>query len=439
MAGVCRCQCKLCRIPGPEHCRSRPGCGAPRAVAPPRRTFDERAVAGALRALKARSGSHSPSVSELERALPGVVAVDACFLSNPYATDAVMRRLHALPPRRLERLVSHYPSQGAAIASMLAPALGVPADQLVVANGACELIGGLLAGAAGPVLLSLPTFSAYYELACGPVIPHRLDPACDFRLDFERLDALVERHQPESVVIINPNNPDGGPADPAQLVDFIARTQGRVRQVIVDESFAAFTTLDEPATLAPLVTRHPHLVVVNSLSKSHGVAGLRVGYAIAAPLRARRLRAASLWNVNAFAEWFCELLGEPGYQREYELARRRYLRAARTLFAGLAALPGVKAYPSAANFALLELDRPAGEVALELLVGHGVYVRDCADKWGLDGDRYLRVAARSETQNARILAAFTDVLSERATGPAHTREHREPLGHDAQIRAAAAN
>jgi histidinol-phosphate/aromatic aminotransferase/cobyric acid decarboxylase-like protein len=373
-------------------------------------------VADALRALKARSGSHSPSVAELEHALPGVVRVDACFLSNPYATDAVMRRLRALAPRRLERMVGHYPSQSGAIASVLAPALGVAADQLVVANGACELIARLLAGGPGPVLVSLPTFSAYYELATGPVIPHQLDPARDFHQDFDQLDALIERHRPDTVVIINPNNPDGALADHAQLVDFVTRTQGRVRRVIVDESFAAFTILDQPATLAPLVSQHPHLVVVNSLSKSHGVAGLRLGYAIAAPLRARQLRSASLWNLNAFAEWFCELLGDPGYQREYEQARRRYIRDARQLFAGLAALPGVKAYPSAANFALLELNTPAGPVAAELLARHGVYVRDCADKWGLDGNRYLRVAARGKLDNARIINALTDVLSQQ---PAH--------------------
>ena len=237
-----------------------------------------------------------------------------------------MRRLRALAPRRLERMVGHYPSQSGAIASMLAPALGVAADQLVVANGACELIARLLAGGRGPVLLSLPTFSAYYELATGPVIPHQLDPARNFHQDFEQLDALIERHRPDTVVIINPNNPDGALADQAQLVDFVTRTHGRVRRVIVDESFAAFTTLDEPPTLAPLVSQHPHLVVINSLSKSHGIAGLRLGYAIAAPLRARRLQSASLWNLNAFAEWFCELLGDPGYQREYEQARRRYIR-----------------------------------------------------------------------------------------------------------------
>jgi histidinol-phosphate/aromatic aminotransferase/cobyric acid decarboxylase-like protein len=187
---------------------------------------------------------------------------------------------------------------------------------------------------------------------------------------------------------------------------------GRVRQVIVDESFGHFTTEGTPATLAPLVADLPHLVVVNSMSKSHGVAGLRLGYAVAASDRVQGIRGSSLWNMNALAEWFCGLLGDPGYLRDYESARRRYVGDTRRLFAGLSELPGVTAYPSAANFALLELDRPADEVASALLARHGVYVRDCGDKWGLDGGRFLRVAARTASENGHVLAALAEVLSE---------------------------
>ena len=129
------------------------------------------------------------------------------------------------------------------------------------------------------------------------------------------------------------------------------------------------------------------------------------------PLRARQIRGNSLWNLNAFAEWFCDLLADPGYRRAYEGARRHYVRETRRLFGALAELPGVRAFPSAANFVLLELDRPASDVATTLLTRHGVYVRDCGDKWGLDGDRYLRIAARSESENRRIVAALSDVLA----------------------------
>ena len=408
---MCSCQCKMCRVPGSSHCRAHPGCSVPATTSRAFAGRDERVVAGALRALKAGSGSHSPSVAEFERAMPGLVKVDACFLSNPYATNVVMNRLRAIDPPRLERMVSHYPSQSPAIASLLADHIGVPADEVCVGNGACEVIHALLARSSGPLLINLPTFSAYYEFADGPLITHQLDAATNFSVDFDELDSLVERHAPDTVVIINPNNPDGGLIAHASLLDFVQRLSGRVRQVIVDESFGAFTTEDTPATLAPFVAELPHLVVVNSLSKSHGIAGLRLGYAVMAPVRARHVRAASLWNINAFAEWFCGLLDDRDYLRSYEHARRRYVRETRRLFDALDALQGVKAVPSAANFALLELDRPADEIAAALLARHGVYVRDCADKWGLEGDRYLRIAARTAEENRLTVAALADVLA----------------------------
>ena len=93
------------------------------------------------------------------------------------------------------------------------------------------------------------------------------------------------------------------------------------------------------------------------------------------------------------------------------------MREARRLFAALDELAGVRVFPSAANFALLELDRSARAVATALLARHGVYVRDCGDKWGLDGDRYLRVAARSEPENRRVLAALAAVLAQPAREP----------------------
>lgn len=414
----CHCQCKMCRAPGRRHCTSGTGCGAPPSLSPQAKApaaadqpLDAPGITRALQRLKADCGSHSPSVVQIERTFPGLIQVDACFLSNPYASAEVMTRLHAIPAAQLERMVAHYPSQAPAIAATLAPHLGVPADCLHLANGACEVIQALLNAVPGAVLVSLPTFSAYYEFARGPVLPHHLDARQGFHLDLDALEMMIARHRPQTVVIINPNNPDGGLIPHAALVNFVHRVHSCVEQIIVDESFSAFTTEGVPDTLAGLVSDLPRLVVVNSLSKSHGIAGLRLGYAVMSAQRARLLRSTALWNLNAFAEWFCSLLGDAEFQNNYEDARRRYVRDTRSLFADLAELPDITVIPSAANFTLLELDRPAHEVTGALLADHGVYVRDCADKRGLPDDRFIRVAARSQDDNDRIVEGLRSVLS----------------------------
>ncbi len=409
----CQCRCKMCRTPGALHCTAHPLCGAPRTrpAAPVPPSYSEPEVIGALAELRAESGSHAPSVGQLDHALPGLVQLDACFLANPYATAEVLSRFRAIPTPQLERMVSHYPTQAHSIAAMLAPHLGVPAQCLHLANGATEVIAALLASNPGPVLLSQPTFSAYHEFARGPVLALQLDPADDFRLDLGRLEEMVRLHSPRTVVIINPNNPDGGLIPHEALVGFVERVHSRVGQIIVDESFSHFSGVDRPTSLASLVPLLPRLVVINSLSKSHGIAGLRLGYAVMSAHRARALREFALWNINAFAEWFCTLLGDRSFQHDYDRARRRYVRDTATFFSGLRSVPHLKTYSSAANFALLELDRPAQQVVGALLARHGIYVRDCDDKRGLYGGRFIRVASRTGDENRRILAGLHDVLS----------------------------
>jgi histidinol-phosphate/aromatic aminotransferase/cobyric acid decarboxylase-like protein len=229
-------------------------------------------------------------------------------------------------------------------------------------------------------------------------------------------------------VIINPNNPDGGLIPHAELVGFLRRVHARVKQVIVDESFSHFATEATPETAAGLVAEFPELVVVNSMSKSHGIPGLRLGYAVMSARRAKALRDRSLWNLNALAEWFTTLICDPEFQQAYERARRRYVRDTRAMFSDLDKLPGVRAFPSDANFALLELDRTAAEITSALLARHGVYVRDCADKRGLDGgQRFIRVAARSQHENRRVIDALRDVLSQGANQGIHGESDSTPI------------
>jgi len=417
-APFCHCQCKMCRAPGSLHCHAFPRCGAPQQQRQVKSvsSLAEPDIVRTLARLRTDSGSHAPSVGQLEEALPGLVEIDACFLANPYATTEVLNRLQTLPVSQLTRMVAHYPSQASVIAKVLAPQIGVPAEYLCLANGASEVIGALLARS-GPLLLSLPTFSAYHEFASGPVMTLQLQADEDFRLDLDRLEAMVKRHSPDTVVIINPNNPDGGHVPHAELVDFVQRVHHRVDQIIVDESFGHFADEGPPTSLAPLVPALPHLIVVNSLSKSHGIAGLRLGYAVMSPDRVDTLQRNALWNLNAFAEWFCTLLGDVEFQADYEHARRRYVRETRALFAEFHHLPTIKSYPSRANFALLELDRSAAEVVGALLVHHGIYVRDCADKRGLDGNRFIRVAARTQEENRTVLRGLRSVLEQPARHP----------------------
>ena len=108
--------------------------------------------------------------------------------------------------------------------------------------------------------------------------------------------------------------------------------------------------------MADEVRRFPNLMVVKSMSKDFGVAGIRAGYAVMAPERVRTLLDNGyLWNSSGLAEYFFDLYSRPDFQERYERERIRFIRNSRRFFAALAKTEGLRVYPTQANFALVEL------------------------------------------------------------------------------------
>src|SRR4051795_4065806 len=132
-------------------------------------TGPEAALAARLAELKAESGSHSPSLLTLREKLPELeIAVDACFISNPYATQLFLDYLERelLATGAIRDVLEFYPSQNQVIASLLADKLGSAPERVFVGNGAVEIIQAVIHNfAKRRILVTLPTFSSYYEFA----------------------------------------------------------------------------------------------------------------------------------------------------------------------------------------------------------------------------------------------------------------------------------
>ncbi len=370
------------------------------------------------RRLKRASGSHPPSLSTLQHAFPQLeVRLDACFLTHPEATELVRAELQAeLSPHGLTRLLQDYPSQSPALAEEVAPALGVAPEQLFLTNGAMEAIQAILRRFAHQSVVVQPNFTEYHELAArfGRVTPFQLRSEQQFALDPEALVDTVRKAQADTLILINPNNPDGSLLSQSAL-RWLLEALPEVRNVVVDESFIAYSAPD-PAdwpTVQGWLDAFPQLILIKSLAKDYGVAGLRVGYAALAPERLQELQHDGfLWNLNGFATWFLRRLGASAFQAAFDQARRRAIDHARTLNTDLRSLPDLRVFPSAANFSLVQLPNPelAETVMLRLLWDHGVYVRDCSDKPGLEQEGCLRWASRTPSENQQGLEALKEVL-----------------------------
>jgi cobyric acid synthase CobQ len=212
------------------------------------------------------------------------------------------------------------------------------------------------------------------------------------------LEHMARMAMPRRMVLLGqPNNPTGLMLDPARLREFAA---GHLETLfVVDEAFADFVA-DYPTLMRDLP---PNVVVLRSMTKFFAIPGLRLGFAVASPNMAARMREHLLpWSVNAMAQAAgAAVLAD----RDYADRSRRFVREQReSLAAGLGAIPGLFVYPGCANFLLVRLNRSdidAPALAARL-IRRGIAIRVCDNYPGLDG-RFFRVAVRTPQENARLL------------------------------------
>ena len=372
-----------------------------------------------LRLLKEEAGSHSPSIFTIKEAIPELkVKVDACFLSNPYATDLFLEyfKRELLDTGGLRDLLEFYPSQNRVIAESLSSAIGIHPDNIFIGNGAIEIIQTVIQRyTKSKIVINIPTFSSYYEFINDDVevVYNKLLKENNYELDIDAYIKLVKKERPDTVVLINPNNPNGGYMD-SEKVHHLLRELRDVKNFILDESFIHFAYENEYydlKTASNLVYKFPNLILVKSMSKDFGIAGIRAGYAVMNSRRVQELLLNGfLWNSNGLSEYFFRLYTRDEFLKEYEQVRVKYIKETQEFIKQLKQTPKIKVYPSMANFALIEIlnGESSDDFVFNMLINHGIYLRTCSDKIGLNGE-FVRLASRTKEENKYIIECFNTI------------------------------
>ena len=219
------------------------------------------------------------------------------------------------------------------------------------------------------------------------------------------LAALAERVDADTRVVFlaNPNNPTGTWFDQRAFDALLARVRADTL-VVVDEAY--FEYVDEPGypNARASLDAHPNLVVLRTFSKAHGLAGLRVGYALASPEVTDLLNRVRLsFNPNAVAQAAAVAAIADAEHVHKTVVLNRAERA--RLDAGLRVL-GLSTIPSVCNFVTVDAGRPARDV-FKALLAEGVIVRPL-DGYGMP--RHVRVSVGLPAENDRLLAAMQKVL-----------------------------
>ena len=314
-------------------------------------------------------------------------------------------------PRPSRLRIRDYPDRGhTELRIDLARLHGVPSEMVLVGNGAAELFTWTARDAArnGTSLLPSPGFADYSRaLGCwdGSWISHHLP--LNWGADVPQ--PIPPPAQAEVLWICNPHNPTGQLWNRASLEPLLQQ----FRLVICDEAFLSLVPDGERQSLIPLVADHPNLVVIRSLTKLYGIAGLRLGYAVARPERLQRwAQWRDPWPVNGIALAMAEqLLASPRrYQRWCRRAQAWVAREGTWLQQQLAQLPGITPMPSAANFLLIRSQQSLLPLREALEQRHFILLRDCRSFEGL-GENWLRIGLQSRRNNRRIVSAMRKELS----------------------------
>lgn len=305
--------------------------------------------------------------------------------------------------RALGRAVTRYPDERAAVAAIAARHGRAP-DEVVLTNGATEAMW-LLGAALQPQLTAIaqPAFTET-ELALTaarlPITHVQRDPEAGFALDAAAVPAAATL-----VMLANPASPDGTLYRPEQVVAL--RAPGRV--LVVDEAFMTMVP-GEPGSLAG--ERFDDVIVLRSLTKLLSVPGLRVGYALAPARLARALRAVRPpWSVNALA--LAVLVAAAEHRADCAALAARAAAEGRDLAAQLATIAGVRTWPAATNYRLVQV--ADGDRVRAGLHARGLAVRGAGSFRGLSAD-HLRITARDAQRNAALVAALAELVAEPSAG-----------------------
>lgn len=337
---------------------------------------------------------------------------DHCLLYNFHFPP---KKLFEHFSARLDSLVREYPSSQKQVAAYLSSYYGVPEAQLLVANGVSEILPIVLEGIDRPLLIPVPTFNEYEAVVPGDmVLRYPLSETNGFTIDPDALLSAAVAGNAGTIVLISPNNPTGNAIPQDDLKRILRLAEGQGIEVILDESFVDFQENGRRASFLSELDAHPNLVVLFSLSKSHGIGGIRIGLmASSNKARIAKVRAdMPIWNINSFAEEYLRMFS--AFRSEYETACHLVRTETRALVKALDQIDGITAYPTDANFVFCRLDERLGTARFfirDLLGFENIFLKDCSGKSMPGSEQYFRVSSRSATDNARLVRAITELLN----------------------------
>lgn len=309
--------------------------------------------------------------------------------------------------RRLENSPwSRYPDfTPLSLRESLARFSGWMPEGILTGNGSNELIQALLmvtVAAGTRVVISEPTFALYRQITTvlgGDLISVPLNS--DFSYDVDSIKRTIKSDSPQVTIICSPNNPTGCVIDRDELVSLLETSPGLI---VIDEAYHEFSG----ASVVPLLKTFSNLVVLRTFSKAMAMAGLRVGYLLAAPALTREIAKALLpYNLNIVSQTAAQVAVEQ-YESALQPLVELICAERERLFNELNEIKGLEPVRSRANFMVVRSAINPGNVFDEFLK-RDILIRDVSSYPQLTD--YFRVSVGTPEENNQLLEALREIFS----------------------------
>ncbi len=300
------------------------------------------------------------------------------------------------------------PVYSSGLVKAIARARGIPPDSILTGAGSSDLIFTCLPRLASQlrtVMILDPMYGEYRHVIetvlNAEVIRFDLHKEEDFRIDTDALIASVRKHQPDLLVLVNPNSPTGQHwprSEAARLLDSVPLST----RILIDETYIEYAGRGE--SLEGEACKRPRVLVLKSMSKTYALSGMRVGYLVGNPLAVLALaKWIPPWAVSLPAQLAAvEALGDEAY---YEAKYRETHSLREEFTCDLRRNPQITTYPSTTNFVLVET-RASAQGIVERMRESDIFVRNCDSMGQRFADRFLRIAVKRRIENSRIAEAL---------------------------------
>ncbi len=289
---------------------------------------------------------------------------------------------------------------------------GVESENILLGNGSIELIYMIteILPKNFKAMIPIPSFSEYEKAALrlgGEPVFVQLPP--DFAMEPEKIKAAVT-DDTKILSICNPHSPSGRLYTKQEVMDLVEFCQKRDIIFSIDENYIEFADEGDKNTVIGMVKNYENLFVIRSVTKFYGLAGLRFGYAVAAPSLIEKLETMRQpWSINGLV--MVATLGAFSDTEFIEGTKKTITKNRTQLAKDLSAIDGLQVHPSTTNFLLVKiLNREfTSSMLKERLAQERILIRDCCTFMGMDAS-YFRITVRSAKDNQILVETIKRVF-----------------------------